>query len=271
MEAGLDELKQRQRTSWATGNFDVVARKNIWEMGPRLVELIGVQSGMRVLDVGCGTGNVAVRAAKAGADVTGLDLTPELFDDARRHAADEGIEVEWVEGDAEALPFDDGSFDCVFSSFGVMFAPRHEVAAGEMARVLAPGGVIAVASWSTDGMNGEMFKIVGKHTPPPPPFAKPPFLWGDEDHVRGLFEPHGLQVEFVSGEVHFSDESVEAAIEFMETNFGPWIVAKAALGDDWPALRADFADLYERWNTATDGRSETSGSYLIAIARKPNG
>lgn len=269
MEAGLDEFKQRTRATWAAGNFDAIATRNIWTVGPRLVEHAGIEPGMRVLDVACGTGNVAVRAAMAGGEVVGVDLTPELFEAARRHAADAGVEVEWVEGDAEALPFGDEQFDRVISSFGAMFAPRHEVAAAELARVLAPGGVIVLATWTPDGMNGEMFQISAALMPPPPPFVQSPALWGDEDHVRSLLEPHGLAVEFARDAVEFREESVEAAIAYMEKDFGPWIMAKAALGDRWPALRQEFADLYGRWNRATDGRAETSAGYLVTIARKP--
>ena len=269
MEAGLEQFKERARMTWAAGNFDAVATKNIWGVGPRLVQAAGVEPGMRVLDVACGTGNVAIPAAKAGGQVVGLDLTPELFEAARRHAADAGVEVEWVQGDAEALPFEDEGFDRVFSSFGVMFAPRHEVAAHELARVLAPGGLITVASWSPTGVNGEMFKIASSRMPAPPPFAESPALWGDEAHVRGLFEPLGLAVEFTHDTAQVTHDSVEASVQHMEDNFGPWIMAKAALGEDWPALRQEFTDLFTRWNEATDGSAKSSAAYLVTQARKP--
>lgn len=269
MEAGLQQFKERVRATWAAGDYDTVATKNIWDVGPKLVEHAGVEAGMRVLDVACGTGNVAVPAAVAGGQVVGLDLTPELFEAARHHAADAGVEVEWVEGDAELMPFEDGSFDRVLSSFGVMFAPRHGVAAMEMARVLAPGGLIAVTGWTPTGLNGEMFKIAGSRMPPPPPFAQSPLLWGDEAHVRGLLEPLGLEVEFAREAAHFEDASVAAAVQFMEENFGPWQMAKAASGDDWPALRQEFADMYGRWNEATDGSARTTADYLVTLARKP--
>jgi SAM-dependent methyltransferase len=269
MGAGLEEFKQRVRASWAAGDFDAVATRNIWDVGPRLVGRAGVEPGMRVLDVGCGSGNVAIPAAKAGGEVVGLDLTPELFEAARRHAADEGVEVDWVEGDAEALPFDDASFERVFSSFGVIFAPRHEVAAAEMVRVLAPGGVIALTSWIPTGVNAEMARIAAARMPAPPPFAQSPVLWGDESHVRRLFEPFGLQLEFDGDAAHFIDDSVDAAVQLMEDSFGPWIVAKAALGDDWPSLRQEYHDLYSRWNEATDGSARITAEYLVVVARKP--
>jgi ubiquinone/menaquinone biosynthesis C-methylase UbiE len=179
------------------------------------------------------------------------------------------VEVEWVEGDAEALPFEDASFDRVLSIFGVMFAPRHEVAAGELARVLAPGGAIVVANWTPEGLNGEMFKMVGSRMPPPPDFAQPPVLWGNEEHVRGLLEPHGLEVEFSREIVMFQDQSIEKTVQQMEDFFGPWQMTKAALGDEWPALRSEFVDLYERWNDGTDDDPQVPAEYLLTTARKP--
>jgi SAM-dependent methyltransferase len=224
---------------------------------------------MRVLDVACGTGNVAVRAALAGGDVVGLDLTPELFDAARRHAAEAGVEVEWVEGDAELLPFDDASFERVFSSFGVIFAPRHAVAVAELARVLAPGGAIALTAWTDDGFNGEMGKVVGSRLPPPPPSAQSPVLWGSEEHVRELFEPHDLALEIDREEIVFRDDSVEAAVQFLEDNLGTMKMARATLGDEWPEVHRELIALHERFNRATDGSAELGADYLLIVARKP--
>jgi len=137
--AALANYKQFAHETWASGDFPEIARRGLWGVGEHIVERVGVGAGERVLDVACGTGNAAIRAAQAGGRVVGLDLTPELFDAGRALAADAGVEVEWIEGDAEALPFEDQSFDVVFSTFGTMFAPRHQVAAAELARVLKPG------------------------------------------------------------------------------------------------------------------------------------
>src|SRR5690606_26015107 len=131
-----------------------------------------------------GTGNAAIRAAEAGGVVTALDLTPEMFEAGRRRAAEAGVEISWVEGDAEALPFDDASFDVVLSTFGVMFAPRHAVAARELVRVLRPGGRIGLATWVPDGTVGDMFRTVAAEMPAPPPIAEPPLAWGDPAHVE---------------------------------------------------------------------------------------
>ena len=268
MEATVETLKQRARATWAAGDFDDVAQL-IWSVGPELVERVGIEPGMRVLDVACGTGNATIPAAAAGGRTTGVDLTPELFEDGRRHAAEAGVEIDWVEGDAEDLPFDDGSFDRVLSTFGVMFAPRHEVAAAELARVCAPGGVIGVCSWTPTGFVGEMFKTMATRMPPLPDFAKPPLLWGDEGHVRALLEPHGIEVECEPTTVIQPSESVEAAVQRMETKFGPWIMAKNALGDEWPEVRAEMVDLFGRAARPSDnGGVEVEAEYLRVVGTK---
>src|SRR3954464_11244406 len=189
MEAGLQEFRDRAHKTWAAGDFANIADL-IWPVGARLVEDIGVEPGMRGVDLACGSGNAAIPAAVAGGKTTGLDITPELFDAGRRRASDAGVEIEWVQGDCEDLPFEDDSFDRVLSTFGIMFAPRHGVAAAEAARVLVPGGVLGFCNWSPTGMIGEMFKLIGSYMPPPPSFASPPPLWGTEAHVRELLEPH---------------------------------------------------------------------------------
>ena len=270
MEPTLEEFKQRAHATWAAGDFDDIAQL-IWDVGEKLVATAGVEPGMRVLDVACGSGNATIPAAVAGGDTVGLDLTPELFDAARRHAAEAGVEIEWVAGDAEDLPFEDNSFDRVLSTFGVMFAPRHEVAATELARVCAPGGKIALACWTPEGMNGDMFKTMGAHMPPPPSFAQPPLLWGTEGHVRSLLEPHGIELEFSRADVVFRGGSIQELVDRMERNFGPMVMAQAALGDQWPALRADIEAMYGRWNRGTEDAVESFGEYLVSLGSKPAG
>src|SRR5262249_28104880 len=192
----LAAIKQGARATWAAGDYPAIARKQLWEMGPRVVAAARIRPGEDVLDVACGTGNVAIRAAQAGANVTGLDLTPALFDEGRALAADAQVTVDWVRGDAEDLPFPEASFDVVASSFGCMFAPRHQVTADELARVLRPGGRLVVTGWAPDGAMGTFFRTVGPYLPPPPPLAEPPILWGDEDHLRGLVAASGIEVRF---------------------------------------------------------------------------
>ena len=200
-------FKQGQRAVWSAGDYPDIARL-IESAAELLVEKAGVQAGQDVLDVATGSGNVALVAARRGAKVTGLDITPELLEAARRRATEAGVDVEWVEGDAEELPFQDASFDRVLSAFGTMFAPRHEVAADELLRVCRPGGLVAVAAWTPDGLNGRMFRTVSSHMPAPPPELKPPALWGDEDHMRGLMERPGVTLEFHLARVVFEFPSV---------------------------------------------------------------
>lgn len=179
----LAGLKAIQRAIWTAGDYDSIAEL-FWDVGAVVAETAAIEPGMKVLDVATGTGNAAIRAAQAGADVVGLDLTPELFEDARRREALAGVSVEWIEGDAEGLPFDDASFDRVLSTFGVMFAPRHQVAAGELVRACRPGGMIVLANWTPGGFFGQMIATLTSYLPPPPAIASRPTLWGEEAHVR---------------------------------------------------------------------------------------
>jgi SAM-dependent methyltransferase len=261
-------FKQRNRTMWAAGNYDIVAER-ILSAGERLVSRLGIRQGEDVLDVACGTGNATIPAARAGARVVGADLTPELFAPARRHAADAGVEIEWVEADAEALPFDDESFDVVTSTFGCMFAPRHELAAREMARVLRPEGRVGVASWTPEGVIGDFFGAVGAHLPPPPSFASPPIMWGNPDHVRSLFADTGVELSFERDSVEFHFDSVTEAVDFYETNFGPLVKAREQLQPQglWDAAHRDLVALYEE-HEGDDGSLAFAGEYLVAIGRK---
>jgi SAM-dependent methyltransferase len=230
------------------------------------VRRAGVSEGDQVLDVACGTGNASIPAAEAGARVTGLDLTPELFAAARRRAADAGVEIEWVEGDAESLPFDDESFDVVLSTFGCMFAPRQDLAAREIARVLRPGGRIGICSWTDEGSVGDFFRTVSAHTSPPPPPIAPPIAWGDEDHVQQLFAGTGIELEFAREEVVFHFDSAEQYVSFYEEKFGPIVMTKRALEAEgrWDGLRQDMLALFEQHNTADGLASE----YLAVTGRK---
>jgi ubiquinone/menaquinone biosynthesis C-methylase UbiE len=268
MSDPVAELRQRNRAVWAAGKWDDVSGL-IAEVGPRLLDRVGIAPGMEVLDVGTGSGGtVAIPAAQRGARVVGADLTPELFEDARRRAADAGVEVEWVEGDAEALPFEDESFDRVLSTFGHMFAPRHALAGAELARVCRPGGVVGTCTWTPEGFVGPLFKTVGAHLPPPADFAQPPDLWGSEEHVRQMLEPQGLELELHRETVAFNHPSVDDFVTFYEEKFGPIVMAKAALGERWPELRSEMTALCESWNQADDGSLRLEPEYLVTIGRK---
>jgi SAM-dependent methyltransferase len=266
----LAELKQTHRATWAAGDYPAVAER-IDEVPPRdLLDRVNVMPGEDVLDVATGTGNVALRAAAAGANVVGLDLTPELFATAWRRMDEWGVAVDWVEGDAEELPFDDESFDVVTSVFGVQFAPRHQIVARELARVCRPGGQIGLVNWTPEGQIGELFKIMGRYLPAPPSYASPPPLWGSEPYVHGLFAGTGVDLEFARGYNPWRFDSAEEYVQFMETNYGPTLKARERLSAQgcWRECREEIRAMAERRNEATDGRLLMHAEYLIAIGTK---
>src|SRR3954468_22108233 len=179
--------RQQARATWAAGDFDAIA-EFIWEVGGVAAAAADCGPADRVLDIAAGSGNAAIQAAQRGADVVASDLTRELFAPGRRRASDNGVELEWVEADAEDLPFEDASFDVALSTFGIMFAPRHSVAATELARVVKPGGRIALCSWRPAGFIGEMFQTIAGFLQPPPPPGGPPVRWGLEESVHELLD-----------------------------------------------------------------------------------
>jgi SAM-dependent methyltransferase len=229
-----------------------------------------VSSGDELLDVACGTGNLAIPAAKRGAIVTAMDITPKLLEVARAEAAEAGLTIDFSEGDAEALEYADDSFDKVISVFGMIFAPQHELAASEMVRVAHPDGTVAITSWTKSGMNGSLFQVMGRHMPPPPEGMPTPPDWGSEDYVAATF-PDGIDWDFSTEIVTFRAPSVDEWIAFNEVKLGPMVVAKAALSaqDKWEALRADLAEHYERFNVADDGTFAGEAEYLLAVGRLP--
>ena len=182
-----DNEKAITRAVWALGDYHRFAKETVWELGELLVQACAISAGQRVLDVAAGTGNTAIRAAQTGAEVVASVLTPENFDAGRREADALGVELQWVEADAEALPFADGEFDAVTSSFGAIFAPDHQAVADEMVRVCRPGGTIGMLNFSPEGLISDFFGALAPYMSPPPPGAQPPPLWGSEEHVRELF------------------------------------------------------------------------------------
>ena len=270
MSIDVSGIKDAQRKMWTIGDYPEIAR-TIAQVGELVAERADPQPGQDLLDVATGSGNVAIPAALAGAKVTGLDLTPKLLEVARERATEAGVEIEFVEGDAEDLPYDDRSFERVTSCFGVMFAPRQDVAAGELVRVARPGARIVVAAWTPEGLNGRMFRTVGSYMPPPPPELKPPVMWGNEDHVRGLFAAHGVELAFERHTVTFEHESAEAWLEHNERLLGPTIMAKAALEPQgrWDELRAELVELYSDGNEAEDGTFRARAEYLLTVVQMP--
>jgi SAM-dependent methyltransferase len=264
------EFKQRQRAVWSTGDFPDVATR-IVSASEEVVRAADVGPGQDVLDVATGTGNAAILAAQRGAKVTGIDLTPELFDAARKRFGEAGLEVDLIEGDAEDLPFPDASFDRVLSVFGVMFVPRHDVGAAELVRVCRPGGIIGVAAWTPDGTTGQMFRILGSHMPPPPPELKPPMMWGSEEYVRELFAPSGASLAFERRIVAFEYPSIEWAMEYNERALGPIVMIKAALEPEgkWDGVRQELLALFGSGSRTSDGGVIFEGEYLLTVARMP--
>lgn len=264
----LIEFKRNERASWARGDYGTIAREMFWDVGARIVGRLGVRRGDRVLDVACGTGNAAIRAAEAGGTVVGLDLTPELLETAERLATQAGVEVEWIEGDAEDLPFEDESFDVVVSVFGCMFAPRHEVAARELARVLRPGGRMLITSWTPDSSLADIMRTIIGAMPPGPDFVQPPPLWGREDHIRELFSGSGLSLEFARETVEFDFASIEAALALFETAWGPIVEVRELLEAEgrWAEIRSELGTILGRHNNSRDGTLRYNGEYLVTFA-----
>jgi SAM-dependent methyltransferase len=263
------ELAARHRAMWATGDYPRLASELVAPLGPVLVEACGIGPGDRVLDVGAGTGNAAIPAATTGASVVASDLTPELLEAGKVIAATQGVELQWREANAEALPFDDGEFDTVVSCIGVMFAPHHQAAADELVRVVRPGGTIGLISWTPQGHIGQLFAAMKPHVPPPPPGVQAPPLWGDENHVRELFAD---RVELVSAErrtlpvTAFTDGA--AFRDYFKAVYGPTISAYRSIGDDADRVAALDADIAAVGDRSLDGGSTMQWEYLLVVARK---
>ena len=272
MSIDVSAFKQGQKAMWTAGDYPDIALR-IVTVGEYLAERAGAAPGLELLDVATGSGNVSIAAARRGAKVTALDLTPKLLEAQRARAAAEGLEINLIEGDAEELPFDADSFDRVTSCFGVMFAPRQKLAAEELVRVARPGGSIVVAAWTPDGFIGRNISTTATYMPVPPPELTPPVMWGDEQHVRGLFEGTGVELLFERRAVSFVGGSPEAWLAEDEQKLGPALMAKAALEPQgrWEDLRRDMLALYEEFNQAEDGSFRVDSAYLVTVAELPAG
>jgi SAM-dependent methyltransferase len=264
------ELEARHRALWALGDYRAIADELVAPLGPTLVTAIRVGKGDRVLDVAAGTGNAAIAAAAAGAEVTASDLCPRLLEEGRAIAARKGVALDWREANAEALPFADGAFDAVLSCIGVMFAPHHQQSADELVRVCRPGGKIGVLSWTPEGFIGRLFATMKPYVGPPPAGVSPPPLWGSEDHVRGLLgdrvtdvvtERRGLPVTLFAEGCQFR--------EYFKANYGPTIAAYRGLGDDETRIKALDADIDRLADEAlSSGASTMEWEYLVVVATK---
>jgi SAM-dependent methyltransferase len=275
-EAAATDAKQgdkaAERATWALGDYHRFAKATVWELGPVLVSACGVVPGQRLLDVAAGTGNVAIRAAEAGADVVASDLTPEHFEAGRAEARARGVELDWVEADAEALPFGDGEFDVVTSSLGAIFAPDHQAVADELLRVCRPGGTVGMVNFTPEGLAGEFFGTLSRFAPPPPAGAQPPLLWGSEGHVRALFGDGVDSLELTRGSYVERAASPRAYVELFRETFGPIIALRSALADEparATALDRTFLEFAVRTNGGgPGGPAEYRYEYLLVVAAK---
>ena len=258
-----EELKQRQSVMWGNGPYQRIT-DTLTDIHELVTERLGPAPGDRWLDLACGTGAVAERAAAAGADVTGVDLAPVLIETAKERADDLGLEIEYVVGDAERLAFDDASFDKVSSTCGIMFAPDHEAAARELGRITAPGGRVALANWTPTGGLAKMFKVMAPYQPAPPPSS--PFDWGDEGRVRELLgEWFELELE-----EHVSTLTVPSGEDYWElfsTSYGPTKSLAESLGDRREELRRDWVDFFET-NYRIDGEIAHAREYLLVLGTR---
>jgi ubiquinone/menaquinone biosynthesis C-methylase UbiE len=263
----LQQVTKVQQQMWAEGDFSRIGSAN-QVVAENLADAANVRGGERVLDVACGAGNGAIAAARRTWSTTvGLDYVPALLERGRERAAAERLDVEFVEGDAQALPFEDGSFDVVMSIFGAMFAPDHQRAADELLRVCRSGGRVAMANWTPTGFVGTMFKTVAAHVPPPPGVASPA-LWGTEEHLRELFGDRISDLSLAPRHLHMRYRSAEHFAEVFRTWFGPVKVAFERVGPDGAqALERDLRDILERANT-DDETLVIRSEYLEVVATK---
>lgn len=268
MTLDFDAVRARQKAAWTAGDFGQIARLTEAN-AEEFVKRCAIKPGMKVLDIACGTGNTAVPAARAGAEVTGIDFAANLVEQARARAAREDLAIRFDEGDMEELPYADGAFDLVMSSFGIMFALRPNRAASELIRVCQPGGRIALASWTPHGFIGQVQQIVGKYSPAPPAAASP-LLWGDETTVRerlswGLAS---LQARRVMAPLHYPF-SIAETIRFHRTNLGPArMTYENMTAEQRAAMEKDMTALYSRHNLARDGTVLVEAEYLEITGKR---
>jgi ubiquinone/menaquinone biosynthesis C-methylase UbiE len=260
----FEELKQRQSAMWEAGAFERIA-EHIADVHDDLVGRLEPLAGARFLDVACGTGGVAERAAARGAQVTGSDFAPGLLATARRRAEEQGLEIRYDHADAEALPYEDDSFDVVASSFGVMFAPDQRAAAAELKRVCRPGGRLGLACWTPAGGVGDLFRLTASFQPPPPPGVGNPLEWGTREHARELLED-AFELEFVELESPQLAESAEQLWDLFSTSFGPTkTLAESLPPDRREELHRTFVEFFEQYRDGAEIRQPRH--YLAILGR----
>ncbi len=266
----LDALKAGARRVWAAGDYPAISTR-LAGAGEATARRAGAAPGVRLLDVAAGDGNVAIPAAQAGAAVTAIDLTPELLEAGRARAARVGAAgIDWVAGDAEALPVPDGAFDAVTSNFGAMFAPRHELVAAELVRAVRPGGTVVLTAWDRDGANGHLLEVLGPFLPPPPTGVGLPTAWGDEAYGRRLLTGAGLLVDVERDAVRPRYASIDEAVAFFARTFGPLALSRARLEAEgrWDDALDALRGLYDATARPLRDGVELSGPYLRYVARR---
>jgi ubiquinone/menaquinone biosynthesis C-methylase UbiE len=263
----LDELKLRLKMTWMAGDYDLFSRF-MEKDAEQFFQRLGVAAGTRLLDVGCGAGQLALIAARAGAQVTGCDIAPNWLDKARVRAAAEGLEIRFEEGDAEALPYGAAEFDAVISLIGAMFAPQPDRVAAELTRVCKPGGMIAMANWTPGGFVGQMFKAIAKHIAPSG--MPSPVLWGDEAVVLERLQEGIADLKFAIRVYHFEYPfGPDEVVEFFRRNYGPTYRAFASLDAKGQAeLRSELVALWSEHNQASGDATRVDAEYLEVVATR---
>lgn len=260
-------IKAKQNVAWSSGDYAVIGT-TLQIVGETLAEALDLRGHEKVLDVAAGNGNFTLAAARRWTEVTALDYVPELLARARERAAADRLPITCREGDAEALPFADGTFDVVGSTFGVMFTPHQEQAAAEMLRVCRSGGRIGLANWTPDGFIGALFGTIGRHVPPPPG-VKSPALWGKPSRLEELFGPDAAGIAIIDRSFVFRYRSPEHWLDVFRTLYGPVMKAFEAVGaTGQAALASDLTDLVARFNTVRDGTMVVPGAYLEVVVTK---
>ncbi|NIA68663.1 class I SAM-dependent methyltransferase [Pelagibius litoralis] len=262
----LAAVKEKQQAAWASGDYAVVGT-TLQIVGEQLCETLDLRSGSKVLDVAAGNGNATLAAARRFCSVTSTDYVESLLNKSRERAAAEHLDVAFQIADAEALPFDEGSFDAVLSTFGVMFTPDQAKAAAELSRVCRSGGRIALANWTPPGFIGQVFKTIGKHIPPAPGMRSPA-LWGTREALEDLFGDTAASIELTPRLFNFRYHSADHFMEVFRTYYGPIHKAFLALGDAGGALDTDLRALLDRFNVATDGTLVVPSEYVEVVIRK---
>jgi SAM-dependent methyltransferase len=263
----VEQLKDRQRYVWSQGDYSYLG-STLEPAAIALCDACAVSAGQEVLDVAAGDGNFALAAAREGAKVVASDLVPAMLERGRRRSEEQGFEIEWVEADAEALPFEDGRFDCAGSTFGAMIAPRPEVAAAELLRVVRPGGTVGMTAWTPDSFSTAMISIARQFLPQEPG-AHQPEEWGDEEAARARFDGLAASVSTERRSLTWSDESVEAMVERFGSTAPPQVAARGVLSDEQlEQMRKQMLEVFGRHNSATDGSAQIEADYLLIVARK---